>query len=628
MSLDWADAKERVRQAIDIVELVGDYLQLRREGRGYKAICPWHDDSRPSLQVNPERQSFKCWVCDIGGDIFSFIMKMEGVEFAEALRLLADKAGIQLEPRRRPDGTPAPADEKRDMLQALAWAEQRFHAYLLSPEGKPALQYLTGRGLTMETIVKFHCGYSPNSWDWLVQQARQTQFPQAMLAAVGLIAERNTGSGYYDRFRGRVLFSIRDAQSRPVGFGGRVLPGISDDSPAKYVNSPETPLFQKSSLLYGLDVAKESIQKTGTALVMEGYTDVAIAHQYGFTNAVAVLGTALGQRHVKLLKRFADRVVLMLDGDEAGQRRTDEVLQLFIAENADLRVLTLPDELDPADFLLERGPEQFAALMERCPDALEHKYRTLAARCGGVPTLHQASEIAEAILDVLAKSEADLRNFSTDLSIRANAAVARLHTLTRIPEDKLRKSLAERRRKAAEGASRVARPTEGDAPQRRSVVEDDTDDAPDGPRYMQAETWLMEIVVHHPEMLAEIAPVLTRRHLRRAVHRRLYARACELFEQEGSLTFNTLMLEFDEPRMKGMLIDLDEARRAKSRPATVEEVRQLLDVLQERTPTNAAPDGESPHISNSNERSAEFARLQALLKRGRDRQGISVPTEG
>ena len=128
MSLDWADAKERVRQAIDIVELVGDYLQLRREGRGYKAICPWHDDSRPSLQVNPERQSFKCWVCDIGGDIFSFIMKMEGVEFAEALRLLADKAGIQLEPRRRPDGTPAPADHKRDMHQALAWAEQRFHA--------------------------------------------------------------------------------------------------------------------------------------------------------------------------------------------------------------------------------------------------------------------------------------------------------------------------------------------------------------------------------------------------------------------------------------------------------------------------------------------------------------------
>ena len=628
MSLDWADAKERVRQAVDIVELVGDYLQLRREGRGYKAICPWYDDSRPSLQVNPERQSFKCWVCDIGGDIFSFIMKMEGVEFAEALRLLADKAGIQLEPRRRPDGTPAPADEKRDMLQALAWAEQRFHAYLLSPEGKPAFDYLTERGLTMETIVKFHCGFSPNSWDWLVQQARQTQFPQAMLAAVGLIAERNTGSGFYDRFRGRVLFSIRDAQSRPVGFGGRVLPGISDDSPAKYVNSPETPLFQKSSLLYGLDVAKESIQKTGTALVMEGYTDVAIAHQYGFTNAVAVLGTALGQRHVKLLKRFADRVVLMLDGDEAGQRRTDEVLQLFIAENADLRVLTLPDELDPADFLLERGPEQFAALMERCPDALEHKYRTLAARCGGAPTLHQSTEIAEAILEVVAKSAVGLESYSKDLSIRVDAAINRLHTYTLVPEVRLRKSLAERRRKAAEGASRDARPTQPEAAGSQVFVEDDTDDASDGPRYMQAETWLMEILVHSPEMLAEVAPVLTRRHLRRAAHRRLYARACELFEQDGSLSFNTLMLEFDEPRMKGMLIDLDEARRAKSRPATVEEVRQLLGVLQERTPTEAVPDAESSHISSPHERSAEFARLQALLKRGRDRQGISVPTEG
>ncbi|MBL9080707.1 MAG: DNA primase [Planctomycetales bacterium] len=627
MALDWGDAKERVRQAIDIVELVGDYLQLRREGRGYKAICPWHDDSRPSLQVNPERQSFKCWVCDIGGDIFSFIMKMEGVEFPEALQLLADKAGIQLEKQRRPEGAPSAADEKRDMLQALAWAEQRFHAYLLSPEGKPAMDYLTDRGLTIETISKFHCGYSPNSWDWLVQQARQTQFPQKMLAAVGLIAERNQGPGYYDRFRGRVLFSIRDPQGRPLGFGGRVLPGISDDSPAKYVNSPETPLFQKSSLLYGLDVAKEAIQKTGTALVMEGYTDVAIAHQFGFRNAVAVLGTALGERHVKLLKRFADRVVLMLDGDEAGQRRTDEVLQLFVAENVDLRVLTLPDDLDPADFLLERGAEPFAALMERCPDALEHKYRTLAARCGGTPTLHQTTEIAEAVLDVLAKGEAGIRNFSTELSIRANAAVARLHTLTRIPEDKLRKSLAERRRKAAEGSPRDSQPAKVES--RRPA---DQDDAPDGARFMQAETWLMEILVNEPEMLPEILAVMTSDHLRRGVHRAVFAAACRIHEEGGLPNFDALMLEFDDPQLKHVLISLDEQRREKNRAATVEEVRQLLTVLQERTPIShpaSEPlDAADDPNSNSLQRNAEFARLQQLLKRGRDRQGISVPTEG
>ncbi|MGC3966321.1 MAG: toprim domain-containing protein [Pirellulales bacterium] len=315
---------------------------------------------------------------------------------------------------------------------------------------------------------------------------------------------------------------------------------------------------------------------------MEGYTDVAIAHQFGFRNAVAVLGTALGERHVKLLKRFADRVVLMLDGDEAGQRRTDEVLQLFVAENVDLRVLTLPDDLDPADFLLERGAEPFAVLMERCPDALEHKYRTLAARCGGMPTLHQTTEIAEAVLDVLAKSEAGLRNFSTDLSIRANAAVARLHTLTRIPEDKLRKSLAERRRKAAEGTPR-------DVKSEQTARPLEQDDASDGTRFMQAETWLMEILVHQPEHLQEVAGVLTSDHLRRSAHRAVFAAACHIHEQGGLPSFDALMLEFDDPQLKNLLISLDEARRGKNRAATVEEVRQLLGVLQERTPTGDWP---------------------------------------
>ena len=185
-----------------------------------------------------------------------------------------------------------------------------------------------------------------------------------------MLARPAGGGGLYDRFKGRVLFSIRDVQCRPVGLGGRVLPGLSD-SPAKYVNSPETPLFAKSHLLYGLDVAREAIRKSRTALVMEGYTDCIVAHQYGFTDAVAVLGTALGEAHVRILKRFADRIVLVLDGDEAGQRRANEVLELFVAQQVDLRILTLPDELDPCEFLQERGADAFRRLAGdrdgRCP---------------------------------------------------------------------------------------------------------------------------------------------------------------------------------------------------------------------------------------------------------------------
>ena len=354
------DAKERVRQAIDIVDLVGDYLQLRREGRGYKALCPWHDDSKPSLTVDPERQTFRCWVCDIGGDIFSFVMRHDKVTFPEALQMLADRAGIPLS-----TSEGRGQDEKRLLYQAMAWAEEQFHACLLSPEGETARGYLAGRGIEPENWNKYHLGYTPDRWDWLLERARGTRFGPKVLETVGLVGQRRSGQGYYDRFKGRVLFSIRDPQGRPVGVGGRILPGSTDEQAAKYVNSPETPLFSKSNLLYGLDQAKDTLAKTRTALVMEGYTDCLIAQQYGFGSALAVLGTALGERHIKLLRRFVDRIVLVLDGDEAGRRRTDQILELFVAEQMDLRILTLPDELDPCDFLLERGAAAFAALVER-----------------------------------------------------------------------------------------------------------------------------------------------------------------------------------------------------------------------------------------------------------------------
>ncbi len=621
MTFDWADAKQRVRQAVDIVELVGDYLQLRREGRGYKALCPWHDDSRPSLQVNPERQSFKCWVCDIGGDVFSFVMKQEGVDFAEALRMLADRAGIKLEPIR---GAAAPAaDEKRDLQQALAWAEQRFHAFLMqSPEAEPARTYLTERGITRESWQQFHCGYSPNRWDWLVEQARQTSYSPKLLAAAGLTAERNGGSGYYDRFRGRVLFSIRDPQGRPVGFGGRVLPGISDDSPAKYVNSPETPLFQKSSLLYGLDVAKDAVQRTGTAIVMEGYTDVIVAHQCGFRNAVAVLGTALGERHIKLLRRYADRIVLMLDGDEAGQRRTAEVLEMFIACDADLRILTLPGEQDPADFLLSHSADELQRRLDAAPDALEFQYRSLTASLPSPVGVHDLSRVAKQVLEVVARGSRGIDKPSREISLREQAAVTRLAQFTRISEESLRREIAALRREARSQPPRSAPSTE---PARPASTE-----PPDRSKFAQAERWLMEIAVREPEFMAEVRTLVAVETLRSAVHRTIFAAACDLMETGVLPEFDRLMVEFDDPNLKNALIDLDEGRQAKNRSATIQEIHDLARVLSSREDDGPRPTPQASTTSNSptDERSDDTARLQRALQRERNRQGISVPTDG
>ena len=239
----WNDAKQRSRQAVDIVELVGSYYQLRRQGRNYVALCPWHNDNRPSLQVNPERQTFKCWVCDVGGDIFSFIMRAEGVEFREALEMLAERAGVPLS---RSSSAGPSADQKRSVYEAVAWAEHQYHDFLLkAPEAEPARQYLEQRGISHAMVLQFRVGFSPNSWDWLVKRARETRFRPELLEKAWLVGERRSGSGYYDRFRGRLMFPIRDPQDRPVAFGGRVLPQYEDEKSAKYVNSSDTPIYSK-----------------------------------------------------------------------------------------------------------------------------------------------------------------------------------------------------------------------------------------------------------------------------------------------------------------------------------------------------------------------------------------------
>jgi DNA primase len=256
-------AKEQIRQSIDIVDLIGGYVALRRQGRGYVGLCPWHDDARPSFQVNPDRQSFKCWVCDIGGDIFSFVMRAEGMEFREALELLAERAGVSLAPVGRPEGQADNPFERRNLLKAMAWAEEQFHQCLLrSPAAEPARRYLADRGVNDASIAAFHIGFSPNEWDWMLKRGATANWQPAVLERVGLIGKREAG-GYYDRFRGRLMFSIRDARSRPIAFGGRVLPEFARDNDAKYVNSPETPLFNKSSELYALDAARDAIAKEG-----------------------------------------------------------------------------------------------------------------------------------------------------------------------------------------------------------------------------------------------------------------------------------------------------------------------------------------------------------------------------
>ncbi len=365
------DRKEEVRRATDVVALVQRYLPLRRSGRSWSACCPFHQERTPSFHVWPETQRWKCFSCSRSGDAFAFLMEKEGVEFPEALRMLAREAGISLDP---PDPAAAAAAKAKDAAYgAAAFACRWFQGNL---KGSPGAAYLKSRGLTGETALEWRLGYAPPGWDGLLQAARGEGIPEAALEAAGLVVPRRGGDGFYDRFRDRVIFPIADTTGRVVGFGARAL---GDEQP-KYLNSPDSAVFQKGRLLFGLDRAREEASKARTLCVMEGYMDVIMSHQHGVRTAVAGLGTAFTQEHAALMRRFADRIVLVYDADAAGKNAADRALGVLLEADLDARVAVLPEGKDPCDLLVLRGPGPLLESLAAAREVFEHLLAGTAAR--------------------------------------------------------------------------------------------------------------------------------------------------------------------------------------------------------------------------------------------------------
>ncbi len=613
------DSKERVKQAIDVVDLVGSYLELRRQGRNYVALCPWHDDTRPSLQVNPDRQTWKCWVCDVGGDVFNFVMQRENIGFREALVMLAERAGIELEPMGGRRSEAGSADDKQTLYKAAAWAEQQYHQCLLhSPDAEPARRYLADRGISQDTIGRFHLGFAPDSWQWILDRARSTPFSPAVLEATGLVAKSPNSGRLYDRFKGRLLFSIRDTQGRPIALGGRVLPELARENAAKYINSPETMLFSKSDQLYGLDVARGAIAKSRQVVVVEGYTDSLMAAQQGLSNVVAVLGTSLTQRHIRLLRRFADSITLVLDGDEAGQRRTNEILELFVAEQVDLRILTLPEGLDPCDFLLEKGADAFRELLDGAIDALEHRIRTATRGMDSRTSMHGANQALEAILSTLAKAPRLQSGTTMSLRLREQQVLARLAREFQVAEAEIRDRLRELRRSAQRKESRIA--------------------AEDRPESVSAATLdaktieLIEILILNPELIGRAEEAIPGDHLPEGPAQEIYSIFCRLYVAGEEADFGRVLTELEDSTLKSLLVQLDESAHAKA-AMTDEDASTRLDGVirrfhdrqsqRERLAQIAAL--EQGQFANETD---EMEALERLIQQKRDRQGISAPTDG
>lgn len=432
MADDRAALTKQVKEANDIVTVIGNYVQLRSAGPTFKGLCPFHDDHRPSFDVDPRRQRYRCWSCGKTGDVFTFIQEQERVDFREALELLARRAGISL----GDDADSAQHRRRALMLDLVRWAADCFHkCYLDSNLALAARQYVGERGLLGETVRRFGVGFAPANGDWLLQQAQAERKPLEMLIEVGLLGRRADGTKVYDRFRDRVLFPIRDVQGRPVAFGGRILPTspYADRAP-KYYNSTDTPLFTKSEHLYGLDVARQATATAGFLAVVEGYTDVLMAHQHGIANVVSTMGTALNARHVRQLRRFVPRVVLVFDADAGGDTGVDRALEIFASEEIELAIATLPQGLDPCDLLVQQGAEAFRAVLAGAVDALEFKLDHVLEG-DQAHTIEGRRRAIEAVLGIMARAP----EFpSQALAVKQELMLTRLVQRLGVPEASLR----------------------------------------------------------------------------------------------------------------------------------------------------------------------------------------------
>jgi DNA primase len=449
---------EEIKARLDIVDVIGQYVQLKKAGRTWKANCPFHSEKTPSFVVTPERQSWHCFgACGTGGDVFSFVMRKEGIEFGEALRMLAPRAGVTLQERRRPPEE----EEKRARLYAANEAAARWYHELLTGDGpgKAAQEYVEGRGIDAATAESFLLGYAPHSWDATRDYLRERGYSDEELLTAGLLVEGERGP--YDRFRNRLTFAIRDLKGRFVGFGARAL----DDSTPKYLNTTQSPVFDKGGMLYGLERAQESIRSEGCVVIVEGYMDVIAAHQSGFGNVVATMGTSLTERQVRALKRQTRNVVLALDSDTAGSEATlrgHEVVEEALrqgddrqtipvvswrglvryqdATSVELKVAVLPEGKDPDD-VIRSDPDAWRELVATARPVLDYRFEAATGR-HDLSSPRGRSEAVQELLPLLEPL--------TDPVIRAHY-LQRLSRMSLLKEEELARMVsAKRTRRSAE----------------------------------------------------------------------------------------------------------------------------------------------------------------------------------
>ncbi len=496
-----------IKNAADIVDIVSESVLLKKAGKNYIGLCPFHSEKTPSFTVSPDKQIFHCFGCSTGGNVFSFLMKQEGFSFPEAARHLAKRYGVDVPDRPLSPEQKKKIGERESVLDINRRAGDFYHQTLLnSTAGQNARSYLSKRGISQKTIVDFKLGYARDGWDHLLRFFSNKRISPMLLEKSGLILARKNKNGHYDRFRNRVIFPIFDVNLQVVGFGGRVL----DDALPKYLNSPETAIYNKSRSLYGIHRAKDKCRATGTVFIVEGYLDLLALQQHGIENSVATLGTALTADHVKLLTRYARRMILVYDSDEAGIRSAQRCIETFWKEHVDFRredvfsedkadthILVLPTGHDPDSYIFEHGPEAFIAAASDSPGIITF-LMDCAVRKHGLTTegkIRVISELQEplaAINDPIAQA-IYIQQLAERLGIAESAVLERIRTVASRPS------------RATAFAGQKGGAPAGELPKREAAASNSGAAGPPGGNAgIRFERQIIAMMLQFPEILPEI----------------------------------------------------------------------------------------------------------------------------
>lgn len=533
-----------IRARLDIVDVVSGYIALQKAGRSFKAPCPFHTERTPSFIVNPERQSWHCFgACSTGGDAFSFVMRHQNIEFSEALRILAQKAGVELSQAGRQN-----SDRRNKLHAANRLAATWYQERLKSPEGKAALDYLKERGVSPEMIDAFQLGYSPNSWDALKTYLTRMGAPESDAVEAGLLYRRDDDGRTWDFFRDRLMFPIHDRQGNVIGFGGRQLTEPAPDAPGynpKYINTSATPIFDKRSSLYGIHRANTAIRESNTGIIVEGYMDVIAAHQHGYTNVVASMGTALTENQVSQLKSLATNFVLALDPDTAGQEATLRSLEaswkviglqsasrgrsqgvLYQRDPITLSIAALPEGKDP-DELIRHDPAEWERLTSEAPPLMSYLIPAIASRFD-TGTGHGKTQIVEAIYPLIAATENpfDRQRFEQDLANTLDVTVEQLRAAR--PRTAATPRASRRRQFPAQNAQQ---------PTGSSQV---TESALNSSREHVREDYMLRLLLNRPHLRQELDE-FSPEYLSSSANREIYTRWLECVD------IDELQASLDEP---------------------------------------------------------------------------------